>query len=337
MMALTRRRFLHLSGLTALSLLGGALPRPPEALAAGLGRGLKICRRSQLLMGTYVTLTTVDDSVDRCRTAMAEAWTEMERLTQILTRHDPAAPLAELAARGRLQKPEPELIAVLEAAAGYHHLSEGRFDVTVAPLIDAIQDSFARFHRPPEEARLERLLALVDGRAIKFNAQEIRLLKEGMALTLDGLAKGFIVDRAAESLKKSGLKHALINAGGDIRALGGKGRSPWRVGVLDPTRPDHRGPVIPLIDQALATSGDYEVYWDSQKLHHHIIDPSRGRSPVLLTSASVKAKTCLEADALSTTLFCLAPREGMALLRRRGAEGLIINRRGQRLKRGAWG
>ena len=202
--------------------------------------------------------------------------------------------------------------------------------------MDGQKKSFEQNNRPlsPEEAR--SLLKLVDGSALQVLPERISLLKEGMALTLDGLGKGYIVDQAGAVLKKAGIKHALINAGGDILALGGKGGKPWRIGVLDPTRTDRQGPVITLQDQAVATSGNYEVFWDTEKLHHHIIDPGAGDSPSGPVSVSIRSQSCLEADALSTTLFCLPARQALPFLARYKAQGLIINRQGERISRGAW-
>ncbi len=335
----SRREFIRLGGLTALAMAGtaaGAALKPPAALAAGLIGDVKIYRRSELMMGTYVTITLVDDSLVKTEEAAQAAFDEIERLTAILSRYETGGPLAHLARTGRLASPEPELVGVLEAAARFHRATKGGFDVTVAPLIDRVRDSFAQTGAPPSQAELASLLRLVDGDAVRVSAREIRLMKDGMALTLDGLAKGYIVDSAAAVLRRHGVDQGLINAGGDIVALGKKGRRPWRVAIIDPTRPGGRGPVIELADRAVATSGNYEVYYDAEKLHHHIIDPATGASPYGPVSATVKAADCLTADALSTSLFCLPSSQGVGLLSSLAAEGLIINRRGQRLKRGRW-
>ncbi|MBW2618647.1 MAG: FAD:protein FMN transferase [Deltaproteobacteria bacterium] len=333
---LSRRSFVRLSGLAALALTG-RLARPPEALAARLTRGQQILRRSRLLMGTYVTITVIDPSLTRAEEAVENTFAEIVRLERILSRYQASGPLTHLNTTGRLAHPDPELVAVLSAARSYHDLSGGAFDATVAPVVDALKAHFERDGGPPPRAELAALLKRVDGGAVEVSTGEIRLLKEGLALTLDGLAKGYIVDLAVQKLAFFGIEGALINAGGDIRALGQKGRAPWRVAVLDPTQAHRKGPIIDLADESIATSGNYEVFYDTEKLHHHIIDPASGRSPISLVSVSVRAASCLVADALSTTIFCLAPRQGLGLLDRLGASGLIIDRAGHRLSRGAWG
>ena len=329
---ISRRDFIRWSGLAGL----GLTLSPPPALAGGFSGALKIHRESRLMMGTYVTLTVLDESSDRAAQAGAGAIREMERLAAILTRFDSGAPLAHLARTGNLDRPDPELAAVLLAATGFYQSSGGHFDVTVAPLVDGQKKSFEQHNRPLSPEETKSLLKLVDGSALQVLPERISLLKEGMALTLDGLGKGYIVDQAGAALKKAGIKHALINAGGDILALGGKGDRPWRIGVLDPTRTDRKGPVITLKDQAVATSGNYEVYWDTEKLHHHIIDPGVGDSPSGPVSVSIKSQSCLEADALSTTLFCLPARQALAFMAEHQAQGLIINNRGERISRGVW-
>ena len=104
-----------------------------------------------------------------------------------------------------------------------------------------------------------------------------------MGITLDGIAKGLIVDWAAEELTRRGIDHFLINAGGDIRVAGGKGDgAPWRIAIRDPKSSDSYAAVIRLRDGAIATSGNYEVYFDREKLYHHIVSPWNGLSPRFL-------------------------------------------------------
>ncbi len=335
MTELNRRRFLKLALAGGLGAAAAAV-RPPEALAATLVGGLKIHRESRLMMGTYVTITAVDESAERAAAGVAAALREMSRLEALLTRHDDAAPLAHLGRTGSLSRPEPEMIEVLAAARRFHMLSQGRFDITVAPLVDGVRDAFARSGQPPSEAKLRELMGLVDMDSLAVGQAELRLGREGMALTLDGLAKGYIVDRGIAALKTQGIGRALINAGGDIRALGRKDRAPWKVVVLDPTRTDHQGPAIDLADQAVATSGNYESYWDSEKLHHHIMNPSTGQSPIGPVSVSVKAADCLTADALATAAFLLPVSQALGMMRTARAAALIIDRGGHRATSPEW-
>ena len=122
--------------------------------------------------------------------------------------------------------------------------------------------------------------ALVGAELVHLDDRSLRLGREGMALTLDGIAKGYVVDRMVEVLAAHGVRHALVDAGGDIRALGGRAdRRPWRVGVQDPRRPEALVEMIALADAAVATSGDYVRFHDVERQYHHTVVPSTGRSP----------------------------------------------------------
>ena len=159
-----------------------------------------------------------------------------------------------------------------------------------------------------------------------------------MGVTLDGIAKGFIVDRVAESLGGQGLENYLINAGGDIRAAGTKEeKQPWTVAVQDPAKNGEFPDVIHLSDGAVATSGSYEVYFDRERTFHHIVNSRTGRSPNLNASVSVVAPSSMAADALATTAFVMEPDDGLAFIDAlRGCECLIIDKDGRELKSKRW-
>ena len=136
-----------------------------------------------------------------------------------------------------------------------------------------------------------------------------------MGITLDGIAKGYVVDRIAGVLSDHGLKDYLINAGGDIRSAGTReDGQPWRVGVQDPAKEDHLPDVIALSGMAVATSGSYEIYFDPERTHHHIVSAGTGSSPQLSESVSVIAPSALEADALATSVFIMEPEAGVAFI-----------------------
>ena len=163
------------------------------------------------------------------------------------------------------------------------------------------------------ESDLREALALVDTDAVYAGRDGMRLGRQGMGLTLDGIAKGHIVDAMSAVLLRAGCENHLINAGGDILARGHKSQGvSWRVAVEDPEKRGHYPQVLELYNQAIATSGGYEVTYDAGGRHHHLLDPSTGRSPVL-GSMSVLAATCMQADALATGLSVLPAGEALAL------------------------
>jgi len=159
-----------------------------------------------------------------------------------------------------------------------------------------------------------------------------------MGITLDGIAKGYIVDRASVILLKYKIENHLINASGDIKAMGlrADGR-PWTVAIQDPVKKNNHLDLIHLTDIAVATSGNYENYFDRDKIFHHIVNPKTGRSPVLNVSASVIAPTAMEADVLATTLVVMNSTDGLRLIDSLPqCEALIISRANQIKRSTGW-
>jgi thiamine biosynthesis lipoprotein len=255
-------------------------------------------------MGTVVSVVALHPSRALAEDAIFGAFEEMERLIAIFDRHDAATPVAQLNRAGTLDDAPPELTEVLEAAQRYHHLTCGAFDVTVKPLVDllrATRGEPTRAERAEAEALVGASFLRMDGRRLAFD-------RAGMGVTLDGIAKGYVIDRIAATLAARGIRHFLINAGGDIRAKGGKhDGQPWRIGVRDPDDPERFTEVVSIRDGAVATSGNYE------KPFAHLVDAGSGRPACQSSSASVSAPEAMEADALATALFVLGPAAGLRL------------------------
>ena len=151
------------------------------------------------------------------------------------------------------------------------------------------------------------------------------------------MAKGFIVDRMAQVLQTCGVDNYLINAGGDIRTAGARdGRAPWSVAVQDPDKRGEYPDILQLHDGAVATSGNYEIYFDRDRTLHHIID-STGGSPAHTSGVTVRATTAMTADALATAIFVAGPEEGMRLVASiPGAACLIVAADRSILKSAGW-
>lgn len=324
-----RRAFLRLAGSLGLA---STLPLVSPALGrASLGQGLKVVQEARMLMGTVVAVTVVDESSDRAVMALEQAFERMSGLTPIFDRHRPGGPVAQLNAEGHLGRLTPELARVLNLAQSVHQDTNGAFDITVAPLVDIYRQSFADTGRPPAPSLVSQAMQAIGG--VKAEGQGLLLTAEGAGVTLDGLAKGWIADQGIAAIRETGVSRALINAGGDIASLGQRDEQhPWRVAVSDPADPLKAKVIVPLRGDAIATSGNYEVYFDQERLYFHIIDPKAGRSPRTDVSVSVRAPQAALADALSTACFVMTPPQAQAYLQRRGLKGLILTRQGQRVE-----
>jgi thiamine biosynthesis lipoprotein len=139
---------------------------------------------------------------------------------------------------------------------------------------------------------------------------------KGMKLDIGGIAKGYAVDLAAQKLQESGIQSAIVEAGGDLIAFGSAGKGkPWKIGIRHPRRPDALFGVIEIGEGAVATSGDYQQYFEIDgKRYHHIIDPENGYPASKCISATILAENCLEADAVVTAIFVMGPEKGMKWL-----------------------
>ena len=300
-------------------------------------------------MGTLVAVTVVDGSPAAAEALIAAALGAMDARIEIFNRFDPASAVAVLNERGRLAAPPPELARVLAHASALYRASAGAFDVTVQPLVDLFRERRAAgLTGPPATARLAEALARVRGDAVAVSARRIELRGDGVGITLDGIAKGFIVDAMAEALQARGCGHYLVNAGGDIRARGGRdGAAPWRVAVRDPAAAaaatvealSLRGPAraapaadaaappwldVICCDRGALATGSYEIFCGRDRTYHHLMSAATGASASGCRSVTVRAATCMQADALATALFVMGPAVGLPWLERRGDAAALV-------------
>jgi FAD:protein FMN transferase len=290
-------------------------------------------------MGTLVSVTALGPSRARLDDALGRAFEAMDRLIGLLSRFDAASPVCHLNATGRLDGPPPEVAEVLTRALEYHRLTRGAFDVSVAPLVDLFRDRLVR-ETPvePTAAEIDEALARVGAQHVALARRRVGLGRPGMRLTLDGIAKGYIVDAVAAVLDRGGVRRYLVNAGGDIRARGANAdRRSWTIAVADPWARGGYADTIRLGDAAVATSGSYERCFDAAAAYHHIVDAATGRSPVHCSSVSVVAPTALAADALATSVFLMGPRHGVAFIDGlSGCACLVLDREGREHRSRAW-
>lgn len=312
---LSRRHFLQITAVaTAVSAayLGGRL-RPFK-------RRVVAQRETRTLMGTVINLALITDDSLEAQKAIAVTFAEMERLITLFDHRQPHSPLARLNRTGTLAAPPPELADLITQAQQYSALTGGAFDISVKPLLDAYRAGLPN-------ADSQRFL--VDYRQIQNDGRQISLGLPGMSLTLDGIAKGRVVDGATAVLQNHGFHNILVEAGGDLMGLGSRadGR-PWQVGLNHPRPTAHSllG-VLPLSMQAMATSGDYMHAFSQNYDQHHIINPRTGLSPTDLASVTVIAPSATDADALSTALMVMGSEAGLALAARLPhVEALVITK-----------
>ncbi len=269
----------------------------------------QLVQKKESMMDTDVTIAASQKDA-----ALIEpAFDEIRRIDSLMSNFKNDSEVYLLNENHLLKDPDLELAYVMKRSVYYSEISGEAFDITVQPLLDLYTKSFSEKNMPPTEEEIKETLNLVGYDKIMISEKNISL-EDGMKITLGGIAKGYAVDKAAEMLIAKGVGSALINAGGDIRVVGSKDDSPFRVAIANPDDPSDYIAILDLKDVSVATSGNYERYFDPEKKAHHIMDPKTGKSALGVISVTVIAKTAIDADALATAVFVMGPEKGIRLI-----------------------
>jgi thiamine biosynthesis lipoprotein len=288
---------------------------PTEQSIAG-----EIISGRSTMMGTFIEIKVVAEGgrTAEAPRAIELAMRQMKAFVELVSSWDANSDTSRInASAGKVPvKVDATLMKVLLGAQQVSQVSAGAFDITFSPV-----GRLWKLRRDdpviPSDDAIAEALAVVNHKDLVLDRQKgtAFLRRKGMRIDLGGIAKGAAVDVGARSLRTSGFENALIDAGGDLYAMGAKPAGPWVVGITDPRNPD--GPVIgrhPVRDRAVTTSGDYEKMVEiAGKRYHHIIDPRTGWPADKCISATVIAPDAQRADAFSTAFFVLGPKAGIAL------------------------
>ena len=258
--------------------------------------------------------------------AAQRAIIEVRRIEAKYTRYrdDSIVSRINAAAGGRAAiEVDAETAALLDFAAQLHASSDGLFDITSGVLRRAWD---FRAGRVPEAAALAELLPLIGWSQVEWQGQRIRLPRAGMEIDFGGFGKEYAADRAMAVLAASGQEHGFVNLGGDIRVLGPRADgSAWRFGNQHPRRSDATIASVDMRDGALASSGDYERFFELDgRRYCHILDPRSGWPVTSWASISVTAPACAAAGALSTIAMLKGP-QALEFLATQGATSLAID------------
>lgn len=343
----TRRRVLCILGAAAgLPLLGASWARPGAPSESGgslLARGILygeggVHRWEGVALGADSSIVLHQPDPAAARRSLAACLAEVERLERIFSLQREDSELARLNRTGRLEAPSHDLVRLLADARHFGRLSDGAFDVTVQPLWRLYAEHFTAHPADlagPGSREIERARRLVDYRAIDVEIGRVALARPGMAVTLNGIAQGYITDRVAELLRDQGFEHVLVQLGETAALEPPEPGRPWRIGLTDPMNPDRVAHTVELANQAVATSGGYGMRFDAEGRHHHLFDPATGRSAGRHLAVSVIAPQATAADALSTALYVM-PAEGAGrLVREVGVKALLTAADGRMVALGA--
>lgn len=287
---------------------------------------------SRALMGTLVSVRLWHDDPALGRAAANAVFAEVERIEALMSTYRTTSRISAVN-REAAQHPVvagAELFGLIARAVELSRLSTGAFDITY----DSVGKHYDfRGRQRPNRDIIETELARIDYRLLELDAeqQSVRFRRAGVRINLGGIAKGYAVERAAVLLRGRGVRHALVTAGGDSRLVGDRRGKPWQVGVRDPRDAEAVAVRLPLADEAISTSGDYERFFEEDGVrYHHIIHPDTGEPAAGVHSVTIVGPDAVMTDGLSTAVFILGIDKGLRLVGALpGYEGIVIDAAGQ--------
>jgi len=314
----------------------------PGRLVLSLGAALlcfgcrTVCHREEQVMGPIAArITAVSDrmSAKEVESAILAAFAEIHRIDRLMSHYKKDSDVTRLngSAAGEWLRVDRMTFAVVEEAHRVSELTGGAFDVTSLPLSTLWGFWPVKELHVPSDQEIRSVLPHVGYRKLSLDPTIHSLMKSDPETKVDlgAIAKGYAVDKATEVLLRKGLRHALVEIGGEARAIGkNKNGVPWRIGVLHPAKPGYLA-VLELSNKAVATSGDYMNFFVVDgKRYCHLFDPRTGR-PISndVCSVTVVADNCTQADALATAVSVMGAEEGLKLIESLPATEAIIVRR----------
>ncbi len=288
--------------------------------------------REEAIMGTAISVELWSDQPGQAEAAIAAVLADMHRIDHAMSPHKPESELScvNRDAASRAVRLSDEMFYLVERAIEFSVLSDGAFDITYAS-VGQLYDYRNRIK--PSDAELARGRAAIGHHHLLLDrsARTLRFARDGVRIDLGGFAKGHAVDRGAAILRRYGIAHGIVTAGGDSHVLGDRRGRPWSIAIADPRRVGEVVAVLPLEDTAISTSGDYERYFvDADGVRcHHLIDPKTGRSPHSVRSVTILADDGLTSEALSKTVFVMGLEKGLRLIESQpGVDAVVVDAAG---------
>ncbi len=288
-------------------------------------------RDARAIMGTRVEVELWTEDRHLAEMLIAGVMQEMNRIDDNMSTFKAGSEISRINQRAGKQWvfPESELFDLISFSVAMSQQTGGAFDITYA--------SVGRYYdyrkkAKPDAERISGLLDQINYRNIQLDHKKkrLRFSHKNTYIDLGGIAKGYAVDRCIKYLEAAGIKHAIVTAGGDSRILGDRKGRPWFLGIRHPRSDKDVIARMPVVNEAVSTSGDYERYFEQDGIrYHHILNPKTGDSAREVNSVTVIGKEAMRTDALSTGLFVLGVEKAMKLIETiKGYEAVIVDANG---------
>lgn len=277
-----------------------------------------LVHKTKYVMGTVYEIAAYDESPQRASKAIDEAFAEIVRLDGVLSNYKRESDLSRLNREGHFHavKVPADLYAVIEESDKYSRLSEGKYDITVAPLVDMWKAAL-RGDRVVSQEEQDKLRACVGYEKIQLIPPDmVEFHSPCMRIDVGSIGKGYAVDRAVDVLRANGIKNALVDAGqSSIYGMGAPpGKSAWEVHLRDPS--NRVVPTVMLSENSVSTAEQTAPSLLGNETAGHIIDPEDGKPLETKYAVSIVAKMGTASDALSTTLLLVGPEKGRAIVKK---------------------
>ncbi|HXN06020.1 MAG TPA: FAD:protein FMN transferase [Nitrospiria bacterium] len=289
---------------------------------------VKLFEKSNMMMGTFIQITVVSASEKTADEALEAGFAEVKRLEDIFSIYRENTEFSEISRMAGIKPVSigPESYELIMRGLEIGHLTEEGFNMAVGPAVRLWK--VTESSRIPSEAELARIMPLVDPTKVILDPSKrtVFLKEKGMVLDPGGIAKGYTADKVEAVLKRKGIKSGIVAMAGDLKLFGKKpGGKEWRVAIKHPRKPGETLATLDLTDEAVSTSGDYERFFMKDGVrYHHILVPETLQPARECQSVTVVAPDGTTADALSTGIFVMGPRKGLALAERLPGIGAVI-------------
>jgi len=299
------------------ALAAGLLGWIPVLIATTPESRAPLVHKTKYTMGTVYEIAVYDEQPERALQAIDKAFAEIVRLDNMMSNYKPESDLSRLNrnAHYHAEKVPADLYRVIEESLQYSSVSNGKFDITVAPLVDLYKAAL-RGDRVPTEAEQEKLRICVGYKKIELIPPDrVEFHSPCMRIDVGSIGKGYAVDRAVEILRANGIVSALLDAGqSTIYGMGAPpGHNAWEVHLRDPS--NRVDPLVMLNGNSVSTSEQTAPSLLGIETAGHIIDPENGKPLETKYALSIVANTGTASDALSTTLLLVGPEKGKPIVK----------------------
>lgn len=303
---------------------------PLFLLTGGCSRSPSSYQHQLYVFGTIVDITLWDVAEQQSQQAITAITRDLQRMHHDWHAWEPG-PLTDInkaIAGGKSVTVLPSLIPIIEQSGELYRSSEGLFNPAIGRLLNlwGFQSS-ERPHRPPPDPDKIAALVTADPGMDDLSLMEGRLTSTNPTVQLDfgAFAKGYAIDLAIERLRALGISNAIVNGGGDLRAIGRHGERPWRVGIRHPQGNGVLASVEVAGDESVFTSGNYERFNEYEGVRYtHILDPRTGWPVRGITSVTVIHSSGAVADAAATALVVAGTKEWHRIAKKMGIKYAML-------------